>query len=108
MNATSSSFLLIISIAFSILISSYVTHLAMGQSENSTQDNKNNTGTIINLTENTVTVVDKTTNETNSVTPYEGGNATTNNTTNAGSSPVYKENTTTNTSLTEKLEDLRN
>jgi Na+-transporting NADH:ubiquinone oxidoreductase subunit NqrC len=99
---------MIIGIGFSILISSSVTHLAMGQSENNTQDNKNNTRRIINLVDNTVTVVDKITNETISVTPYQGGNTTTNTTTNGGSSLANKENTAMNTNLTQKLEDLRN
>jgi len=114
MNARPSNFLLIISIAFSILISSSVAHLAMGQSENNTQDNANNTQDnanntrrIFNLVDNTVTVVDKTTNETISVTPYQGGNTTINNTTNGGSFPENKENTTMNKDLTEKNEEER-
>ena len=102
MNATSLSFLLVVSIAFCILISSSVAHLAMGQSENNTQDNKNNTRRIINLVNNTVTVVDKTTNEIISVTPYEGGNSTTNNTTQTGGFPANTENTTMNTNPAEK------
>jgi len=101
--------LFLISLTFSVVISSTLAHLVMAQSENKTSlDGKNNTRRIINLVNNTITVIDKTTNETLSVTPYnaKAGNASTNGTMNNGSFPTNKENRTSNETLAEQFNNL--
>jgi hypothetical protein len=71
--------ILVLSGTFSILISSPISHWAVAQIQNTTlPENMNNTMRIINLKDNTITVINKTTNETISTMPYSGntGNMT--------------------------------
>ena len=102
-------FLLITGIAFSILIYS-VPHLVTAQSENKTSvDKANNTRQIINLEDNTITLIDNTTNKIISTMPYVAENVTANtsgnNTTKDTTLSVSAENDTTNKTLTEKFKE---
>ena len=114
MNSRSATIFLILSITFSIMISSTLAHLVMAKSENKTSfDGKNNTRRIINLVNNTITIVDKTTNETISTMPYtaKAGNDTTNgtmtnSTINDGGFSTNKEKSTSNETLAEKFKEL--
>ena len=90
-------------------MSSSVAHLVMAQSENKTSfDGKNNTRRIINLVNNTITVVDKTTNETISTMPFNPNteNTTANETRNNLTFPSSTANATTVVNLTEKFNAL--
>ena len=105
MNYIYLKFFLILSIILSILLS-YAAHLGLAQSENKTSsDDKNNTKRIFNLVNNTITVVDKTTNEIISTMPLNPNpeNTTTNNSKNSLTFPSDKANTT---NLTEKFNAL--
>lgn len=108
---------LVLSAAFSILIASPIFHWAMAQIQNTTlPETTNDTRRIINLKDNTITVINKTTNETISTTPYTGntGNATPNESLsgtalNATPNETLSGNVgnmTTNDSLTEKFREL--
>jgi len=108
MKSKSATIFLIFGITFSILISSSITNLAISQGENKTiSDGKNNTRRIINLVNNTITVIDKTTNETISTIPYlVPRNNTSNDTMNNESLSTNEEKNTTNNTLSEKFESL--
>jgi hypothetical protein len=75
--------LLGLAIAISISASSIIFPWTLAQTQNKTSPgNSNDTRQIINLKDNTITLVNKTTNETISTTPYPAkpGNTTTNET----------------------------
>jgi hypothetical protein len=74
---------LAISISISISLSSIISPWNLAQAQNNTSpENKSDTRQIINLKDKTITLVNKSTNETISTKPYPGtsGNATTNET----------------------------
>jgi hypothetical protein len=95
---------LVLSFAFSILISSPVSHWAVAQMQNTTlPHNTNNTKQIVNLKDRTITLVNTTTNETISVKPIPEttGNMTANETLSGTAA-----NMTANNNLTEKFREL--
>ena len=95
---------LVLSVAFSILISSPVSHWAVAQMQNTTlPQNTNNTKQIVNLKDRTITLVNTTTNETISVKPIPEttGNMTANKTLSGTAA-----NMTANDNLTEKFSEL--
>jgi hypothetical protein len=74
---------LVLALAVSISVSSVISPWTLVHAQNKTSpENKNDTRQIINLKDNTITLVNKTTNETISTTPYPGktGNSTINET----------------------------
>ena len=84
-------------------------HLVIAQSENKTSfDGKNNTRRIINLVNNTITVIDKTTNQTISTMPFSPimKNTTDNETKNNLTFSSNTANATTDVNLTEKFNAL--
>ena len=90
--------------AFALLTPLVISHWTMAQIENTTlPENTNDTRQIINLTDNTVTLINTTTNETIGTMKYVGntGNMTTNETLAADTG-----NMTTNQNLTEKFKAL--
>ena len=114
MNSNSATIFLI-SITFSILISSTLAHLVMAQSENKTSENAapqytNNARAIVNLKNHTITLIDTTTNETISVKNFTlnpANTTTTNETIGTQNFPANVGNTTSNqTNLTEKFSEL--
>jgi len=108
MSSRSVTILLIFAITFSVLITSSIAKLVTAQGENKTNNvDNNNTRRIINLVNNTITIVDKTTNETISTMPYiaNAGNDTSNSTLNNESFPTNKENSTTD-DLSQKFNSL--
>jgi len=87
-----------LAVAISISVSSIISPWTLVQAQNKiSPENKNDTRQIINLKDNTITIVNKTTNETISTKPYPGktGNTTTNET-NKLIIPGKTGNTTTN------------
>src|SRR5215467_4389461 len=100
--------LLGLAIAISISASSIIFPWTFAQTQNKTSPgNSNDTRQIINLKDNTITLVNKTTNETISTTPYPAktGNTTTNETNKmivAGKTG----NTSMNVNLSERLSKL--
>jgi len=91
-------FFLGLAIAISISMSTIISPWALAQAQNETSpENKNDTRQIINLKDSTITLVNKTTNETLSTTPYPGKtDNTTTNETNKMIIPGKTSNTTTN------------
>jgi hypothetical protein len=90
---------ILLGVAFSILVASHIFHWVIAQIQNTTlPENTNDTRRIINLRDNTITVINTTTNETIRTMPYLGntGNMTSGNT----------GNMTTNDTLTEKFKAL--
>jgi hypothetical protein len=86
-----------------------VAHLVIAKSENKTSfDGKNNTRRIINLVNNTITVIDKTTNQTVSTMPFTPfmKNTTNNETQNNLTFSANTANATTGVNLTEKFNAL--
>ena len=98
MKAISLMVFLVLATAISISVSSIISPWTMVQAQNKiSPENKNDTRQIINLKDSTITLVNKTTNETLSTTPYPGKtDNTTTNETNKMIIPGKTDNTTTN------------
>jgi hypothetical protein len=78
MNGVMVTVFLVLAVAFSILVSSPISHWAVAQIENTTlPENTNNTRQIINLKDNTITLINTTTNETIKTIPYTGNTGNT-------------------------------
>ena len=99
MNSLLATIFLLLSVAFSILITSHISHWVFAQIQNTTlPENTNDTRRIINVKNNTITVINTITNETISTMPYveNTGNLSTENTGNLSAT----------VNLTEKFEAL--
>jgi hypothetical protein len=80
------------------------------QSENTTSSNTNGTRMIYNVKDNTITIVNNTSNETISISTLTAntGNMITNESLSTDNVTENAENTTTNLNLTEKFKELQN